>query len=362
MKKNSTKKVIAILALLLIAIGAGVYFNHERTLNNGQNTASIPANTDSQSQAPVVTTAPVPTPATTDVQENAENKPVATTVSTKKRYHYRKFGKRTSAKNNDLDVSATAEYSGNIPATTQVTANVPDVNANNATTNKVVTREQTTTVAKSGNKKKPGRVNIAPEIGMNMNTLYHNNTSNIPTNGFNAGVMVNIGLNDVFAVQPGLRYIMKGNEAKSTGTEEETTNEVDIDSKRMLGYVEMPVNFVYKFGDKKGYSRFMIGAGPYISYLVNAQEKVNTTIKNNEAFVLNSQNTMSTSTDGLNKVDYGVGGFIGCQLPKGFYAKAGAEWGLSDVSRGQSGSKSSDRNNNYLISVGYILGPKGKIY
>lgn len=200
-------------------------------------------------------------------------------------------------------------------------------------------------------------VNIAPQAGVNLNGFYNTRTTHMETIGFHAGAMVNIGLGEHMALQPGAQYTMKGNKDERTTSNEGLS--VTTSHQLTLNYVQVPVNLVYKFG-ALGDARFMAGVGPYVSYLVSSTDKVKTSAKNSENFTM--AETTATSGTNLKKWDAGAGGFIGCQLPKGFYATGGLEMGLLNLQQNPSDYKHGDNTYSFLITLGYIIGPAGREY
>lgn len=344
---NNGKKGIAVAALIaVLAIGGGaIYLHDQRNINDGQDSqASITTTRTTTNTVPV---APVIT--TTDY--TAQTAPAATIstrrVATTTKHRRTTIKKATIPANDQISVVTTESFGGNYP-TAAPTPEQPKT---------VVTEKTkvTTTMVSTGTARKFGRVNIAPEAGGNLNSMYNNNSSNINTNGFHAGVMVNIELNDKFAIQPGVRYMTKGNEDKTTVYPAQGT-EVNATQRTQLNYAEVPVNVVFKFGDTKGNPRFMVGAGPYVAYLVGAKTTTSSITSNSEGFTVNSSKVVTTNNTGMQRFDAGMGGFIGCQMPKGFYAKAGAQVGLMDV------QPNAGRNFNALLTVGHIIGRKGKTY
>jgi hypothetical protein len=213
--------------------------------------------------------------------------------------------------------------------------------------------------------KKRAMVHLAPEVGGNLNNLYKladdYQTSNQLKVGFNAGVMVNVELGSRLSLEPGLRYIMKGGEITRTSNIGLTT--MEHKEKLTFHYIELPLNLVYNSGDW-GTNRFMIGAGPYISYLANAQDKTKDVLTAPEGTTV-SQGQHQLQVGDPNKgqnirnYDAGADAFIGYQMKGGVYVKAGAEVGLLDLQKhsntiGQSGFY--DRNYNFLLTVGYMCG------
>ena len=219
---------------------------------------------------------------------------------------------------------------------------------------------------------------FAPEIGFMQNSFYNNDHTLGMQSGFHAGFIVDVPLSIHLALQPGLRYALKGAEEETITTD--AHKRVDTKDRISLHYVEVPVDLVVKFGDPHHW-RFMLGAGPYISYLVKAQDKyetTTTTFGNGSAKTTNAippgsaaintssisgQNHISVGNDnpnGANSIrgyDWGVNGFVGVEAPAGFYAKAGSEAGLRDLQQNKDGSYSG-RNVNLFVSLGYLIGSK----
>jgi hypothetical protein len=217
------------------------------------------------------------------------------------------------------------------------------------------------------------QVNFGIEGGWNFNNLadkYEDETnSNMFKHGFHAGVIGDIGLSNNFSVVPGLRYSMKGgemdleyNSTKMVGNNSVPTVIKDK-NKLTYHYVEMPVNVVYKTG-MPGDGRFMIGAGPYLAYMVNAQNKWNRTeswLGENGQPLSNSEKgaqkleTGSKSEDDIKSWDYGAQAFVGYQLPGGMFFKGGSQFGFANtIPKGS--STFYQKNYNFFVTVGYMLG------
>jgi len=188
-------------------------------------------------------------------------------------------------------------------------------------------------------------VNFGPEFGFNQNGLYDNNTPNMMTGNVNAGINVNVRMGDHLALQPALLYMTKGNR---------WMDEMDVSTneKLKLHYLEVPIDLVYKIGQVTN-TRFLVGAGPYVSYLVSAHDKFNSPDAVGD--VLNPA-TPAYNTSNIVKLDWGVNGFIGCETPEGIYAKVGVDYGLRDIQQDPATGISSNRNYNFIFSVGYMLG------
>jgi hypothetical protein len=213
-------------------------------------------------------------------------------------------------------------------------------------------------------------IHLALEAGLNLNNLYkfgndNYTTSNMLKVGYHGGFAVNIGTGR-FAVQPALRYSQKGGQID--GSFEDALVRVETKNKLTLHYVEMPLNFIYHFG-YWGENRFMIGAGPYVAYLVNAQDKHKTKViikETNDDIKDEGQRKVPVGDvenhpENLRRMDAGVGAFLGYQFAGGLYLKAGTQFGLVDIQKGGTiYAPYNDRNYNFLFTLGYMAGYKCK--
>jgi hypothetical protein len=205
---------------------------------------------------------------------------------------------------------------------------------------------------------------IGIEAGVNFNQLADHyqgeTTSNQIKTGFHGGLVADFGITNHFSVSPGLRYIMKG------GQEERNYNlgstAVEEKNKLSYHYIELPVNVVYKFG-AEGAGRFMVGVGPYVAAMVNAQNKFKTTtqtIVNGESIeVVDGGNREleigDSEDDEIKRLDYGAQGFIGYEMPMGAFVKGGASMGLANTIPGGS-STFMQKNYNFSLTLGYFFG------
>ncbi len=231
-------------------------------------------------------------------------------------------------------IETQTEYTGNIPATAPVV-------------------------------KKIRMVHFAPEVGGNLNNLYRLSndyqTSNLPRGGFHAGIMMNIRLGDRWSLEPGLRYIMKGSLTNSSYSDPISATSFEEREKLTFHYIELPLNLIYNSLDRET-GHFMIGAGPYISYLANAQDKTKITKTTSDGTsVTEGQHSLSigdpNTYGNVRSFDAGLGGFIGYQMHSGVYVKAGGEMGLLDLQKNtHSLGNFYDRNYNFLLSLGYMIG------
>jgi len=360
MTTNSKRRIIAIAALLLLVGGTGFYLNYRRTIDNGQDKTAA---ADITSEKPAEVTSSLAIMPADGTQQNNAGGAIIAAANIVYRNGAKGKQKVTARSERQFDLSAAAFYEGNVlvpaPASNTVT------NTKKAKIDFIQSAEPANIQPVYG-KRKQKSVNLAPELGVNLNGLYNNNTSNEFANGFHVGIMMNIRISNVLALQPGLMYTMKGGEvmnvSSTTFGEVNTPLEVNTSTKIRLHYIELPLNIVYKFGDIAGKPRFMVGAGPYVSCLVSRQDIVSSATTNDEGFTVNTQKYSTSTTANMKRLDYGIGGFVGCQMPKGFYGKIGTEWGITDIVQDPVNGKMSDRNYNFLLSVGYIIGAKNNVY
>ncbi len=115
-------------------------------------------------------------------------------------------------------------------------------------------------------------INYGVKAGLNLSELSGSNTSSIGSSllaGFNAGVILDIGFQN-FSIQPGVFYSTKGEKDATAfaGGGNTNTDFQYLPSKTVLGYIEMPVNLLYK--TKVAPSVILnLGGGPYIAYGVS---------------------------------------------------------------------------------------------
>jgi hypothetical protein len=217
---------------------------------------------------------------------------------------------------------------------------------------------------------------IGVEAGVNLNNLadrYENETtSNQIKMGFHGGVVADIGLGNTFSVQPGLRYSLKGGQQERNQAVilNDKPGNIMYKNKLSYHYVELPVNLVYKTG-VEGSGRFLIGAGPYVAYMVNAtnKQKIKTTgfDHNGNAFDEDKSKSYSFNIgddpdeqDVIKGLDYGAQAFVGYELPMGLFAKVGSQVGFANTQRTTVVQDLKQKNYNFFLTLGYWLTGKGE--
>lgn len=152
---------------------------------------------------------------------------------------------------------------------------------------------------------------------------------------FYVGGTVDIPISKKFSLQPGIVFIGKGakqNESYSI-TEESMTYAVKRDGKMSPFYIEVPVNLVAYFANKKG--RFFVGAGPYYAIGIAGKGKydISETI-NSETTTVNVDRNLvfgNKKESDLKRGDFGANFLVGYQWESGFNVHLNYGLGLSDI-------------------------------
>lgn len=135
--------------------------------------------------------------------------------------------------------------------------------------------------------------------------------------GVHFGVIADIrlGKKSNFFFQPGIVYQNKGR--KFAATYDTTVSETfRVNSNEYINYLEMPFNLVYKVR-LGGNVKFILGAGPYLSFFYTGKLKTETVSKAFEYEAI--ENNDPPVGDGAGKYsvfDYGVNGLAGFEIGK----------------------------------------------
>jgi hypothetical protein len=170
---------------------------------------------------------------------------------------------------------------------------------------------------------------------------------------FNVGLVLEIPLADQFFIQPAILYTTKGAEAKNDYLGLPMSTEFNI------GYLELPVNLVYK--PTLGSGNLMIGFGPYIAYGIGGD--VEYTVDGNSTkekieFTDTYTNANPFDAKYLKPLDYGGNILFGYQFAGGLSAQLNAQLGLAEMRAKNSvyaNNKASFKNTGFGISLGYMF-------
>lgn len=148
--------------------------------------------------------------------------------------------------------------------------------------------------------------------------------------GIHFGFIANLplGKNDNFYLQPGIVFTNKGR--KFTARFDTTVSQIlYVNSSEYLNYLELPVNLLYKFRLGKN-AKFIIGAGPYISFFYTGHLKTETVSKQGDYTI--DENKDPAVGNGAGKysiLDYGANGLAGFEFGRVFLT-ANYSHGLKD--------------------------------
>ncbi len=184
----------------------------------------------------------------------------------------------------------------------------------------------------------------------------NNNGDNLKNSlilGFNGGVVVQLPVATDFYIQSGLLYSTKG--AKSEYEVLGIKETIDYN----VGYIELPINFLYKPTLGKG--KMMLGFGPYIAYGINGKVKYNIgniVGEDNIEFTSEYTSLLPTEPKYFKKFDYGANLFFGYELGGGLSAQLNTQLGLTQVNSDNTtypNNKLSLKNTGFGISLGYMF-------
>lgn len=169
--------------------------------------------------------------------------------------------------------------------------------------------------------------------------------------GFNFGANAEIPVGIDFFVQPGVIYTTKGAKQTSAG----------IESTTKIGYIEVPVNLLYK--PELGKGKLLLGFGPYVAWGVggnaiihNSGGDIKIPIKFKNKITLADFVPNSAFMKGF---DAGANFLFGYEFANRFSVQLNAGLGLVNTYpkiEGMDTGKSSAKNTGFGVSVGYRFG------
>lgn len=152
--------------------------------------------------------------------------------------------------------------------------------------------------------------------------------------GFTVGVFTNVALSDNFNFQPSLNFTQKGGKVSESGFEESLS----------LGYLEVPLNFVYKAA-----GGFFVGVGPTLSYGITGKAKLSGT-----GVPSSSEDVkFGSGSDEIKAFEFSGNVLAGYQLPGGITFTVNYNLGFSDIDNDSGGST---KNRYFGIRIGKKFG------
>lgn len=163
--------------------------------------------------------------------------------------------------------------------------------------------------------------------------------------GFHAGVEVDIPIADEFYVRPGALYSLKGAKLDD-----------GADTKINLGYIEVPVSFVYK--PMLGTGRLVLGIGPYVAFGISGNIKNDDGLDKDIEFENKLTVAQALSGDYFVKgFDAGGNIFFGYEFGQHMFAQINAQLGMVNIQPKIEGIDDDDRgkikNTGFGLSLGY---------
>ncbi len=180
-----------------------------------------------------------------------------------------------------------------------------------------------------------------------------NMLSNQLVTRFHGGVNVEIPVAVDFYIQPGLLYATKGSLRKTM------QNDQPLHATATIGYVEMPVNLLYK--PLLGTGHLIVGFGPYIAYGVwgKARYELAGTTRTEDVKFKNTVETGDrTDVTYFRPLDAGANLIAGYEFSNRISFQLNAQLGMLRVNptyKMNPGDQSSVKNTGFGISVGYRL-------
>jgi hypothetical protein len=159
------------------------------------------------------------------------------------------------------------------------------------------------------------------------------------------GALVAIPLAEDFYIQPGITYITKG--AKNENGTEKTN----------LGYIEIPINFL--FTPEFGEGHLIFGFGPYIGRGING--KVKSDLYERKVNFTNSvvsQDLLSKTTSYYKPFDFGGNVFVGFEMAQGLSVKLNTQLGMAAINPEVTDWPDDQavlKNTGFGLSLGYKL-------
>ena len=163
--------------------------------------------------------------------------------------------------------------------------------------------------------------------------------------GFHVGVNYEMPVATDFYLQPGLLYSVKG--AKSNNNDIRTS----------LGYVEVPLNFVYK--PELGMGKLILGFGPYLAYGLSGNVKNGSSTKIEWGKSISTTQMNDQSGRYYKPFDAGANFMFGYETASRISLQLNAGLGLVNIYpdvTGISGQTPKAKNTTFGLSLGYRLG------
>lgn len=176
--------------------------------------------------------------------------------------------------------------------------------------------------------------------GINLSNLYIDDVNDEKAKlGLHAGLWMKAPVGEFFAIQPELIWSSKGTRIGSYNNIPFTQ---DGDIRFNLNYIDLPVLASLTLGP------ISLQAGPYISYLFNANVK-------NLKEDLTTSNVVSLDEEDFQRFDYGLAGGIAVDI-KGFQLGGRYNYGLREIGKSDVAGQITRNAKNQVLQVFVAVG------
>ena len=213
-------------------------------------------------------------------------------------------------------------------------------------------------------------ITFGGELGVNFSNLKTRengvNSTSESRVGLKLGGVMDIAFQSNFSIQPGLFYSVKGAKEDyiaSSQTESGVITTHEIKNDFRLNYLEIPINFQYKFGPHK-YGQLFVNAGPYFAFALGgkvANDDITIVDRPNGVVTVTDRATKynlrignNAATDDVKKGDMGINLGLGYQFSGGIFIRGNFGIGVINIMPGGDANNFM-RNDNFALSIGYLF-------
>lgn len=186
-----------------------------------------------------------------------------------------------------------------------------------------------------------GQITFVPKLGVNLADISGGLVDTKMRLRTQFGLGIDIKLNEIVSLQPGLLYSGKGTLIDFSNTDKDALT---------LNYLEIPINFLMNFG--KGTGKFQLYAGPYTGICINGKYKY-LADDDNKIETLNIGSEDNFEVD-IKRLDLGINIGLGVKI-KDIQIQGGYSLSLSNIN--YSGEPKL-KNHTINFSIAYYLNKK----
>jgi len=175
-------------------------------------------------------------------------------------------------------------------------------------------------------------INIGPEVGLNYSffnyTVKGEKASNDEVNfGLKVGVAVEKKFVDMFGLQSGLYFDQSGSKIKVFPFIDPNGSQFSTSAVYDFNKITLPLNAQLYLGNPRKI-RFMAGAGPFLTYLVNGKKSFSSE-STSFPVEFSTSSKVNFSEEGISHIDYGFGLNLGLITSNGLFLRLSGAAGLA---------------------------------